>query len=294
MRASRLPLVLAFCYLTPLVGQAQVRRSDLAQLLGFETQRGPGAPRDWGGGPIETLVADDKIVHSGKWAARLERQADSANFFSTITLGIPIDFTGTTVELRGFLKTEDVSVSAGLWLREDVERTSVAFDNMESRQLNGTHDWAEYSIVLPLRPAATSLVFGVRSTGTGTTWADDLQLLVDGKPIWDAPKRQEPVTPLDQDHAFNGGSGISTGELSKTQIDNLVTLGKVWGFLKYHHPAIVSGKRHWTTICSACCPRCLPPTIVRRPTPLCTNGSNPLIPLRTARNAPASKNRTCT
>jgi C-terminal processing protease CtpA/Prc len=34
-------------------------------------------------------------------------------------------------------------------------------------------------------------------------------------------------------------------ELSKTQIDNLATLGKVWGFLKYHHPAIVAGQHHW-------------------------------------------------
>ncbi len=29
------------------------------------------------------------------------------------------------------------------------------------------------------------------------------------------------------------------------QIDNLVTLGKVWGFLKYHHPKVTSGQIHW-------------------------------------------------
>jgi C-terminal processing protease CtpA/Prc len=29
------------------------------------------------------------------------------------------------------------------------------------------------------------------------------------------------------------------------QIENLATLGKVWGFVKYHHPEIVSGARHW-------------------------------------------------
>src|SRR5262249_13160932 len=26
---------------------------------------------------------------------------------------------------------------------------------------------------------------------------------------------------------------------------NLATLARVWGFLKYHHPAVTSGKRHW-------------------------------------------------
>lgn len=34
-------------------------------------------------------------------------------------------------------------------------------------------------------------------------------------------------------------------KLTPTQIANLVTLGKVWGFLKYHHPQVTSGHRHW-------------------------------------------------
>jgi C-terminal processing protease CtpA/Prc len=29
------------------------------------------------------------------------------------------------------------------------------------------------------------------------------------------------------------------------QIENLATLGKVWGFLKYHHPLVTGGQRHW-------------------------------------------------
>lgn len=34
-------------------------------------------------------------------------------------------------------------------------------------------------------------------------------------------------------------------ELSSVQIDNLAILGKVWGFLKYHHPAVTAGTRDW-------------------------------------------------
>src|SRR6185369_1098339 len=34
-------------------------------------------------------------------------------------------------------------------------------------------------------------------------------------------------------------------ELSAVQIQNLATTGKVWGFLKYHHPVITGGQRHW-------------------------------------------------
>ncbi len=33
--------------------------------------------------------------------------------------------------------------------------------------------------------------------------------------------------------------------LSKQEIDHLFVLGKVWGFLKYHHPAVAKGKFNW-------------------------------------------------
>jgi C-terminal processing protease CtpA/Prc len=49
----------------------------------------------------------------------------------------------------------------------------------------------------------------------------------------------------EQDRQFDAGSGIVIASLTDLQIDNLVTLGKVWGFLKYHHPQITSGQRQW-------------------------------------------------
>jgi C-terminal processing protease CtpA/Prc len=229
---------------SPLFGQTpNTNRSDLPQFLDFEAGKSADAPVGWSGGPLGTIFADDAIIHGGKWAARLDRNSASAGNFSTMTIAVPVNFGGSRIELRGFLKTEDVSQFAGLWMREDDDTGSVAFENMQSRQINGTHDWTEYSIQLPLRPQAKRLFFGVLMGGTGKTWADDLTLTVDGKPIWDVPAIQE--TPLDTDQEFDGGSGINLTQLSKTQTENLATLGKVWGFLKYHHPAITSGLRHW-------------------------------------------------
>ena len=121
----------------------------------------------------------------------------------------------------------------------------VAFDNMQGRQLKGTSEWTEDSIVLPLNRAAKRLVFGVLASGTGRAWADDLRLLVDGKPIADVPRVEPPKTVVDVDKEFDGGSGIALQELTKIQIANLAMLGKVWGFLKYHHPLVTAGKRHW-------------------------------------------------
>ena len=37
----------------------------------------------------------------------------------------------------------------------------------------------------------------------------------------------------------------SSPALSAAQVDHLVLLGKVWGFAKYHHPAVTTGKYDW-------------------------------------------------
>jgi len=156
-----------------------------------------------------------------------------------------MDFAGTTIEWRGFLRSEGVSDYLGLWMREDGDTPGLAFDNMQQRQVKGTNDWMEYSITLPVHRDAKQLYFGVLIAGTGKVWADDLRLLVDGKPIWEAPKMERPKTAIDLDHEFDGGSGIVLSKLTNTQIENLALLGKVWGFLKYHHQSVTAGKRHW-------------------------------------------------
>jgi GH35 family endo-1,4-beta-xylanase/C-terminal processing protease CtpA/Prc len=111
--------------------------------------------------------------------------------------------------------------------------------------LKGSKEWAEYSISLPVHPDAKQVFIGFLLGGSGKAWVDDMRLLVDGKPLWDVPVAERPKTALDLDHEYDGGSGTLSPSLSRTQIENLTTLGKVWGFLKYHHPIIIAGKRHW-------------------------------------------------
>ena len=52
-------------------------------------------------------------------------------------------------------------------------------------------------------------------------------------------------TAFETDHQFDAGSRIALDAMTPTQVDNLVVLGKVWGFLKYHHPLITAGGRQW-------------------------------------------------
>ena len=84
-------------------------RSGLEAALGFEVPPTGNMPGGWVGGPPGTIFVDDKVVHSGRWAARIERQAGSPRDFSVLTKFLEMNFSGVTVELRGFLRTEAVS-----------------------------------------------------------------------------------------------------------------------------------------------------------------------------------------
>jgi C-terminal processing protease CtpA/Prc len=48
----------------------------------------------------------------------------------------------------------------------------------------------------------------------------------------------------DQDTAFRKGSGITLDNLSKEQIEHLAVFGRVWGFVKYYHPAVARGEHN--------------------------------------------------
>jgi C-terminal processing protease CtpA/Prc len=227
-------------------GDAFSDRQTVQKILGFEEENGGLLPTGWSGGPPGTVSADNKVVHSGQWSVRLERRADSQSSFSTLTKSLPMDFLGSQIELRGFLRPNDVSDFAGLWMREDGEGKTLAFTNMQDQKVHGTREWTEYSITLPLNRDATKLYFGVLLSGTGVAWADDLELLVDGKPIaqaLEAPKKLPTI--MDVDHEFDAGSRVMLSQLTPVQVENIATLGRVWGFLKYHHPQITSGQRQW-------------------------------------------------
>jgi len=237
-----------FALASPCSAQGQatpIDQADLTKILAFENEHSDDKPGGWSANPPGTVFNDDKIVHSGQWSVRIERNAQSSGQFSVIGRFIPWEFSGKTIELRGFLRTEDVAGYGGLWMRQDSGSEMLALENMESQQLKGTHDWAEYKITLPVHAETRALVFGFLMAGTGKAWADDLQILVDGRPLWELPKAAPPTTVFDRDHEYDNGSRIALSELSAIQIQNLATTGKVWGFLKYHHPLIIAGERHW-------------------------------------------------
>jgi C-terminal processing protease CtpA/Prc len=237
---TRITLVVALALLLQGCGRAAADE-DYETALAFESPELAG----WSGGPPETLFADSLLVHSGRGAGRIERSAESAGQFSTFTMSLPVTFSGETLELKGWLRTEGVVGFAGLWLREDGPAGSVQFDNMQRRSLSGSTDWTEYRIPLPLDERARTVFLGALLVGEGTVWVDDLELLVDGVPASEAPALERVLSGVELDTEFDEGSGIEARDLTPTQVENVALLGRVWGFAKYHHPRIASGEVNW-------------------------------------------------
>ncbi|NVO30635.1 S41 family peptidase [Hymenobacter lapidiphilus] len=191
-----------------------------------------------------TVTADSVNPHQGRYALRLQSTGEvNTKAFGVASIKLPVAFRGETVTLSGFLKTENVQNGyAGLWLREDGSSSTLALDNMSKQNVRGTTSWQPYSITLPLEKGAESLVIGGLLTGTGTAWLDGLKLTVDGKPWEQAPVRLVPHFKAEQDTVFVRSSGITLGSLSGQQLENLAVLGRVWGFVKYYHPAVARGE----------------------------------------------------
>jgi C-terminal processing protease CtpA/Prc len=218
-------------------GQAPLPAID-KRALGFEREPMAGMPEGWYGFPPQTIASDTQVAHGGKRSLRLDRTADSPSTFSFVARNLPLDFAGKTIELRGWLRREGEGLPS-LWLRQDDENGSVAFVDMSANPTVSS-EWEQHSISFEVKEGARQVVIGVRLVGIGKAWADDLELRVDGVQLPALPD-----TPIDVDQEFATGSNIILKKLSKRQLDALVLTAKVWGFIKYHHPAVTGGTQHW-------------------------------------------------
>ena len=188
------------------------------------------------------VVVDSTIRHGGNYSLKLYNAKKGS--FGSCSINIPSIYSGKQVTLKGFLKTENVSGSSGLWMRLDGEDGQLGFDNMSDRPLKGTDDWKQFSITLPYNEDVQKIVVGALLIGGGAIWVDDLSVQIDDNDISSATVKIKKVRPASLDTAFSKSSG-SIFQLNEQRQQALTALGSIWGFLKYHHPAIAEGNYNW-------------------------------------------------
>lgn len=197
----------------------------------------------WGDYEIEM---DSVEVVSGNYSAKITSD-ENGNSFGSIAYKIPANYSGNSLMLEGYIKTENVVDGfAGLLIRVDGSTGSLAFDNMQSEGLKGTNDWKKYKVTVRFPDDAKNIYVGGIITGKGVAWFDDFKLLVNGKKDIQFMK-EKPIEykPADLDSTYTNNSNFKLEHLTNIQQNRLYKLGKVWGFVKYHHPEIARGNINW-------------------------------------------------
>lgn len=204
-----------------------------------------GIPRGWSNNKHyanEYIFSLDSLnAISGKYSVSLENNSEDANpgIWSLI---IPYSYKGKTITLSGYIKTENVQHGyAGLWIKID---PNIAYADMAIQGVKGTNEWKQYSIAVALKPDITEeIVIGGVLKGKGKAWFDDFSLSIDETDIHDL--NPLPTLPAKADREFEKGSGITDIPLSNCNIEKIKTMGLLWGFIKYHHPAVAEGKHNF-------------------------------------------------
>lgn len=154
-----------------------------------------GLPDGWFKWGMENFIlkTDSVIKHSGSVSLLIEPVGiKTEGSFGCVAYYVPAKYIGKEIELRAFLKLQDVAAGQiGLMLRIDGENGGLQFDNLMQEDIRGTSDWTMYSVKLPLPEEATKIYIGAILSGTGKLWADDFQLLIDGEDISKATLKKQ-------------------------------------------------------------------------------------------------------
>ncbi|WP_127141074.1 S41 family peptidase [Flagellimonas marinaquae] len=212
--------------------------------LDFENHKGETKLSDgwfqWG----DHKLSIDTLAYSGTKAGKITSLENGE--FGSIAYKIPAKYEGKSIKLEGYMKTKNVQGGfAGLLLRVDGNGSSFAFDNMQDKNITGTNDWKKYTINLNYPEGAEMIYVAGILVGTGEAWYDDFTVTIDDKNIQTLEEIKRKPTKAELDKEFDSGSLLDLSNISAKDIENLKLLGKVWGFLKYHHPEIAKGNYNW-------------------------------------------------
>ena len=199
----------------------------------------------WGAG--YKLKIDTITKHDGRASVLIAPIGEkSSGNFGSVAYSIPSQYDAKEIEVRAYMKLENVTDGTiGLMIRVDGSSRVLGFENMMSKNIQGTRDWESYSVKIPFPEYAKTLYVGAILSGTGKLWVDDFKLFLDGKDIREAKAVPPREYKADKDKEFDKGSGINDITLTKSKVEDLDILGKTWGYLKYYHPSIALGDYNW-------------------------------------------------
>lgn len=147
-----------------------------------------------------TIGLDKSTYKIGGSSAFLKSIDKKIEGFGTLIQSCSADeYLGKRIKMTAYIKSENISHWAGMWLRVDSKQTkeALSFDNMQDRPIKGNNDWTLCEIILDVPADSGTLNFGVLLSGTGKVWFDNIKFEVvnksETKPTKEITKNKKPI-----------------------------------------------------------------------------------------------------
>ena len=128
-------------------------------------------------------IGKEDEMYNGEPVYYLRSNRKVTTDFGAIAKNIsPEPYIGKRIKLTGYIKTEDVENSAGMWMRIDstwgagAYYKMLSFDNMMNRPIKGTTGWNRYEIVLDVPPGSKIIYCGAHLNDNGELWLSGFRL----------------------------------------------------------------------------------------------------------------------
>jgi pimeloyl-ACP methyl ester carboxylesterase len=131
------------------------------------------------------VKTDSDVKHSGTYSLYIA-SADTAQKpkFAGLGYSLPGKYAGKEITVKAWMRTADMNGALALMLGlYDVDGNTLGFENLEGKKIKGTSDWKQYSVTLPMPVNTQFIHIGPILIGQGKLWVDDVEVLIDGKPV---------------------------------------------------------------------------------------------------------------
>ena len=207
--------------------------------LDFEEGSLGDVPLSWGSPTQQggyTVRLSEKAPKRGRRCVEIAKtdvdHGPEASFGNVMQMIDAAPFRGKRLRFTGWAKTRSViadwlklsSSKAQAWLRVDRPLgTTGFFDNMQDRPIRSS-SWRRFEIIGDIADDAEYINLGLTLQGNGKAWFDDVQVGILG----------------------DGGIGNQPArELSQRQLQNLIALTRLIGYVRFFHPTEAAKNTDW-------------------------------------------------
>lgn len=189
-------------------------------------------------------VVDTLNLCEGEYSLLLStHQDDTIKRAEVYYYAIVDEIKGDSIRFTGKYKsTGTKNVTITFSIRQYGEEDGFTYFSADVEGHPRIEGWTDFTVEMPMHNATCALYFAVHIQGDRQVNISNCEAEIDKRPLKDYLNVGEKVK---NDTAFDEGSKVLLGVPSPQMIDNLDVLGKVWGFLKYYHPAITEGNYNW-------------------------------------------------